>query len=46
MGEVKRSANSFYTYMIIWITVLLHLWQTTVNKGEIHSGGLQMCSAK
>ena len=46
MGEVKRSANSFYTYMIIWITVLLHLWQTPVNKGEMHSIGLQMRSAK
>jgi hypothetical protein len=34
MGEVKRSANSFYTYMIIWITVLLALRETIVNKGE------------
>jgi hypothetical protein len=36
MGEVKRSANSFYTYMIILITVPRIGCETLVNKGETH----------
>jgi hypothetical protein len=36
MGEVKRSANSFYTYMIILITVPRIGGETLVNKGETH----------
>lgn len=38
MGDVKRSANSFYTYMIILITVPRVRSKTLVNKGRKHSG--------
>ncbi len=37
MGEVKRSAKSFYTYMIILITLPQVRTKTLVNKGEKHS---------